>query len=355
MKIKVHSGELSRIMKTVTRCLDSKTPSRANIEISHVDDRLRIRGTNGIFQAEMSTPLADGDGESFCVDGAMFAKVISTCRGMVDIVTDQRSCVVKSTGRTRIQLVECTVPAMPEISGESVEIRAEDFKACYSRVSYAVAMDQSRIVLTGILTETDGSVMKMVALDGFQMAMDSVPCLGDSVRMVIPGAFMDLLSSAVESSQKITLITDGKRIQASTGDATLSCSLIAGEYIDYGKILPENFATETIVKTENVVDALKSGSIVNSKQRLVRVDVSDTNLKIMSNSEEADYEANIDCDTHGDGLKIGFNDRYLMNAMNALKADEAILKFNTPVSPVVIQGKDENGIHLCLPVRTMGA
>ncbi len=75
-----------------------------------------------------------------------------------------------------------------------------------------------------------------------------------------------------------------------------------------------------------------------------------------SNSEEksADYEADVPCQTQGDGLKIAFNQKYMMNTLNAIDAEEAVLRFNSSVTPCVAHGKDEVGVRLLLPVRVQG-
>jgi DNA polymerase-3 subunit beta len=75
---------------------------------------------------------------------------------------------------------------------------------------------------------------------------------------------------------------------------------------------------------------------------------------VMSNSEQADYDADIDCETQGDGLTIAFNQKYIMNTMNVIGTEEAVMKFNSPLAPCIICGREESGIHLVLPVRTAG-
>ena len=65
----------------------------------------------------------------------------------------------------------------------------------------------------------------------------------------------------------------------------------------------------------------------------------------------ADFEAKIPCETQGEGILIAFNERYLMNTVSVLRADESVMKINTATSPVFIQCKESDGVHMCLPVR----
>lgn len=353
MKIKVNSTELNRMMKIIRTCMDNKNITRSNIQITHADGRLQIRATNGTFAGSVYTALPGGDGDSFCIDGSMFAKVIGLCNGEVEISTDDKSCTVKGTGRTRIPIMCVKIPEIMPITGASVEIKADDFKYCYGRVSYAIATDISRLMLTGVYMEKTGNRMQFTALDGFQLAIESMECSGDDINMIVPGGFMEWISGSLASGEKLKLTTNGTRIMAETESMTLCCGLLAGQYADYKRLLPETFQTEIMVKTDKILNAVKSEMIVSTKNSLLKMNVSDEKITVSGNSVDADYEADLPCEMRGEPLDIAFNDKYLMNMLSAIDTEEVLIKFNSPVSPVIIQGKERDGIHLCLPVRLM--
>ena len=355
MNIKIHSAELNRMMKTIVQCIDTKDiGKKSNIEIIHDNNLLAIRGTNGHFSAVMYTPLLGGTAESFCVDGTMFARVCSMCNGEISIITDGKTCTIKGAGRTKLPIVNADVPAFSRVSGKTAVVNADEFSRAFGGVAYAISQDVGRIILTGVLTEATDGNLRMVTLDGFQMSMENIPCEGDDIKCVIPGMFMKLVSQSALSGEQIKFVTDGQRIEARTDGMVLNCGLLTGEFPDYDRIFPKEFATETLVNVSDLMSALKSGSVINGKQNLIKMEVGESAIKAMNNSEEAEYEADIHCDTHGDGLKIAFNLKYLMQTVGTISADEAVLKFNTSVSPCVIQPKDGNGIRLLLPVRVQG-
>lgn len=354
MNIKVHSSELNRMMKTISQCINQQLGNYSNIEISHDNNLLTIRGTNGTYQASMSTPLLGGDGESFCVDGTMFAKVCSMCSGEVSISTDGKVCTIKGAGRTRMPIVNADIPSQNHVEGKSSVITGEDLEKGFNGVSYAISADQSRVQLTGIYCQFGEYGVKMVALDGFQMSVDVSPCRGDILNAIIPGQFLKLVVQASNPDEDITFRTNGSRIEAVSDSMSIVCGLLTGEYPDYNRIIPDNFKTECIVKVEGLRNALKCGSIIASKQNLVKLEIGTDNIRIMSNSEEADYDADVPCNTRGDSLVIAFNQKYLMNSINAITADEAILHFNSSIMPCVMQGVDDSGIRLLLPVRVAG-
>lgn len=352
MKIKIHSSELNRTLKTVVQCIETKIQGKnSNINIIHDNNLLTIRATNGTFSAVMTSPVLGGDGESFCVDGQMFARVCQMCSGEIEISTDEKVCTIKGAGRTRLPIINTELPNFSRVEGDTAIIDASKFTNCYNHVAYAVAQDQSRIQLTGVLTEITADVVKMVALDGFQMSVEESECEGDGIKIIIPGAFMKLISSAVFPNDNIKLTTDGHSIQAETDGVLLKCGCLTGEYPDYVRILPTEFSIRSKVNVAAMREALKASSVVNNKNMLVKLDVSSDFIKIQNNGETAEYEADIPCQTQGNNLKIAFNEKYLMNTINAIDSDEMDLNFNSGLTPAVVKTLDGKGIRLVLPVR----
>ena len=354
MKIKVHSSELNRMMKTLTQCIDAKSATLGNIEVIYDNNLLSIRGTNGHCSAVMSTPLLGGDGETFCVDGTMFARVCAMCSGEINIETDGKVCTVKGAGRTRLPIVDAKIPAFEPVTGKEFKIRSEAFTKGYNSVSYAISQDQNRLVLTGVLMESDGDSISMTALDGFKMAVEKIPCESADIKVVIPGSFMKLISSSTSVGESITFRTNGKRIQASTDGMMLNCVLLTGEYPDCKKIVPTDFKTKVLTSASSLMAALKCGTVVNSSNNLVKLDIGREKMTVMSNSEQADYDAEVNCFNDSDELKIAFNHKYLMESIGSFCEEKIIMHFNSPISPCVIRRKDVDGFRLILPVRVAG-
>ena len=355
MNIKIHSSELNRMMKTIIQCIEPKSSSLGNIEIVHDNNLLSIRGTDGTLSAVMSAPLLGSGGDSFCVDGTMFARVCAMCNGEITIMTDGKVCTVKGAGRTRIPIVKTDIPAFKRVTGKTCKIRAEVFSKAYNSVAYAISSNQNMPVLTGVRMEAQGDVVKMISLDGFRMAMEQVPCESDEMQaVVIPGAFMKLVSASTYAGEVITIATDGKRVQASTDGMLVACTLLSGDFPDCKRIVPESFKTSSVLYAAELQSALKSGSVVNTSNNLVKLFVNENNITISSNSEQADFEAEVNCATNGDSLKIAFNHKYLMDTIASIIANEITMQFNSPISPCVIRGKESDGYRLILPVRVQG-
>ena len=354
MNIKVHSSELNRMMKTISQCIDPKSQRLANIEIIYDSNLLSVRGSNGQISAVMSTPLLGGDGESFCVDGTMFARVCSMCSGEVTIETDAKNCIVKGAGRTRIPIIQADIPAFERVNGNTCSVRSEVLSRGYSSVSYAISADQNRPVLTGILMESTDDGVRMITIDGFRMAVETIQCETDKFRAIVPGAFIKLVAASTYAGEVVKLQTNGKRIQASTDGMMIACTLLTGDFPDYNRIMPTSYKTESILHADALQSTLKCGSVVNAGNNLVKLIVEENDVKVMSNSEEADYEAEVACITNGEGLKIAFNLKYMMETIASITENEITMHFNSSNSPCIITPKNSSGFRLILPVRVMG-
>lgn len=352
MRIRVNGSELNSAMRIIKKCINPKVPKLANVEITHTDTALTLRGTNGTFSASVSIPLLGGNGESFCVDGDTFARVCAINSREIELSTEGGSCVIKGSGRTRLPMLAESVPEISDVTGKQVIVSAASFASCCEQIKHAIATDQTRIVLTGALVEADGYTMRMTALDGFRLASESMQCSGDNIKIIVPGAFLAMVASAIDMDDRLTLTTDGGSLTVDTGFAKMKSVLLTGEYPDVQRIMPTAFKTECLVKKSDVLEALKSGGIILFGEKLIKISVSQNVMTVTSNSEMADYEAEIGCDTTGDPVVIAFNSDYLEKALSSMTTEEVVLHMNSATSPMVITGRDGDGKRLVLPVRT---
>lgn len=354
MQIKINSYAIKRMMKVISQCTDKRSPTLGNVEISGDGQDLVMRSCNGAMCVEMRTPYLGLDAEAYCVDAEMFGKIVDRIPGDVSITVDARQCVIRGAGVTRIPVVKADIPRVQAVVGGTVEIDMEKFATAYDGVSYAVSDDASRMILTGVLAETDGhGGGKMAALDGFELSVEEVPCEGDAVRGVIPKKFFEMIVRGGLAEDKVRITVSDARAMAETDGMRIGCGLIHGEFPDYERLLPKDFKTECAVDVRVALDVLKSGGVINGHQNLVKLEVGEEGITFRNNAEAADFEAEVAGLTQGEGLKIAFNQKYLESALNAVRSEKAVLQFNGPSSACVVRGVGEDGVHMLLPVRVM--
>ena len=354
MNVRIQAGEMARMTKVLAGCLDGVSELSSSVELRHEDQLFSIRAVSGGQFVKMCAPMMGGDGEHFLVDGKMLNNVCQKARGEITLTTDGKTCIVKAGGRTRLPMVSGRLAEPEPVTGKTVKVDTEAFRKAVDLVRYAVAdPGNPRVILTGILMETDGTEMHLTALDGFQLARESIPCTGDSFTAVVPGAAMKKVTDCASGDATLEITCGGGRMHFRSDGAELHCSLLTGNYVELDRIIPKEFGTEVMFRAEEMKNALSSGAVANVKNHLVKMTFCQHTVKIQSRSELADFEGEIESMQTGNDLVISFNDRYVMNALGAIGNEYVIMRANTPVAPAVFQGKDSGGIHLTLPVRTV--
>ena len=253
-------------------------------------------------------------------------------------------------------------PEMAEVSsGVAVQIQQNRLRDMIARVVFAIAVDETRQILTGCLLEVTPDEARLVALDGYRLAMQKLfqpfqlPEDRDSLKAVIPGRVLSELSKILPEEETFcTLLFDRNRMQATFGNTRLSTVLLAGEYIDYRKILPPSFKTMAKANRLEVQNAIDRASLMarEGKNNLIRMSFESQKLTISSNAELGDVLEEMNAALTGDPLEIAFNAKYISDVIRNITDDELCMKFNSNVSPCVfcpVEG--DQFLYLILPVR----
>lgn len=368
MLLTVNAQDLLDGLNTVTRALAAR-PAKQILEGVLVDansDGITLTCSDGSLSIEC---LLTGDVKEpgrVVLPGKLFAELVRKLPGgTVTIkVNDNHSasirCMNSKSNLAGMNPME--YPEMAEVNaGTIVKIPQNKLREMISRVVFAIATDESRQILTGCLLEVTRDEARMVALDGFRLAMQKVfqpfqlPEEQECLKAVIPGRVLNELSKILlEDEDFCTLLIDKTRMQATFGNTRLSTVLLAGEYIDYRKILPPSFKTQAKADRVQVQNAIDRASLMarEGKNNLIRMSFSQNTLAITSNAEMGDVLEEMDATLQGDPIDIAFNAKYITDVIRNITDDELCMKFNSNVSPCVVCPQEgEQFLYLILPVR----
>ena len=352
MKVSIHSAELGRMMRTVKQVLNARSVTSPNVEITCADGKITLRTANESMSVRASAaamPIGEG---SVTVDGKTFAGIADRVSGETEISADGPTVTVKWAGmRTKLPALEKGVPEMKACSGQKAALDIAALSNAFSRVSHAVAVDETRTILTGVLMEGDGNEMNLVALDGFQLSRETVKYTGDAMKIVVPGAMMKVACGMAQEGT-VTLETDGERIRASTDDAEVSATLLHGEFVNYARIIPTSSTTEVLLDRDEMLNALKCASAVAGGRQVVKLSFTRDGVRMACASPSADFAAEVPCEVRGADIDIAFNIKFISNAFGSL-GPKAEIRMNSSVSAAVCVSPDGDGLRLVLPVRVM--
>ncbi len=244
-------------------------------------------------------------------------------------------------------------------SKEYFGISQKDFKTCVNKSIFAVALDDSRPILKGVLFDINNNELNVVALDGYRLARVKKTIKSNMTKsIVVPARSLNELSKMIEDSDEIINIYVGEyTIMADLGDTKVTSRLLEGDYINYKQIIPVNFETFVIVNKEQFEQALERATLLSraSSSNYVKFDIKESNLCITSNSELGNLKENIPVSVSGKDLIISFNPRYYLESLRVNTNEFVKLCFNNPSTPcVIVPTEEDEFLYLILPVRVIG-
>lgn len=368
MKIHVDAVEAAKAIKAVTSVIGvhpvAQVMSAVQLRVLNEgpDGELILRATNGSVDIMRVIPCGAEETGEVLLDGKKLASIFSTLpSGQAEIVAreGQNAATIRSKGNAKFTLSVTggEMPARPVVGedGAAVVMNAEDLRNALETVKYAIATDQTRMILTGILLEIYKDKINAVALDGYRLALSQKPCEadGEETKLVIPGESLAAVLAALDGSMEARMETDGKQMLVRTDYTTVTTGLLVGDFVEYRKIIPRDYKCSIRFLARDMLDALKRANAVG-KIPLVKLRMEDTQAIVESNTNDASFYEEVPCQHSGDDMNTAYNIKYLMELLGSTKTDELQLDLISPTSAGVIRRTDgEKELHLLLPVRVV--
>ena len=334
----------------------------------HVDHQLTVSGYNmqtGI-RTKVSADVAEGG--DIVLNARLFGDIIR--RMPDDVITftaDDKLMVHLSCGDADFDILGLSAadyPELPEVEDQyCVYIQQKTLRAMIEETSFAVSTNESRPVHTGALFEINEKGLTMVAVDGFRLAIRREPLEkveGGAFSFVAPGSALNEVKGICGDTEDLASVTLGKRhILFEVGDTELICRRLEGEFLDYKNAIPRKNPISVIADTKTLINSIDRVSVVISDKLKSTVRGTFGSDKVFLSAKTGNGDAKDVCRISGDGggLEIGFNNRYLMEALRYAPADTVKIELNTGVSPAIIVPVDgeENFLYMVLPVRLKSA
>lgn len=251
-------------------------------------------------------------------------------------------------------------PELPEVEDEySVFIQQKILRSMIEETLFAVSTNESRPVHTGSLFEISEQGLTVVSVDGFRLAIRKEPLEkvnGGYFSFVAPGSALSEVEKICGDVEDLASITLGKRhILFEVEQTQLICRRLEGDFLDYKSAVPRKNPISVVADTKELIQSIDRVSVVISEKLKSPVRCLFDHDRVILSAKTANGEAKDVCRLAGDGgeLEIGFNNRYLMEALRYAPADTVKIELNTGVSPAVIVPTEgeENFLYMVLPVR----
>jgi DNA polymerase-3 subunit beta len=284
--------------------------------------------------------------------------------GIVTISTDENLNINVRCGKSDFHFMGISAeeyPEMPDVNGQShVTLPQKILRSMITQTIFAVATSDARPIYTGTLFEIDGSNLTLVSVDGYRLAKRTEQIENgqmENCKFVVPGSALSDIERICGDDEEATvqIAVGSKHISFGIGDTVVITRRLEGEFLNYRKSIPENFRIKVNINRADFMATIDRCALIVSEKNTspVRMRFGDGRIECLCVTPIGRAEDVCPCEGSGEGLEIGFNDRYLSDALKNAPADEIQLSLNTGSSPCILTAADgsDNFTYMILPVR----
>lgn len=360
MELTISKKDFVRSLARTHSVADRKSsmPILSNILLTADGKRaLRFAATDLYLAVNSSSSAEIQSGGTIAVPARMLFDIAKSLpEGEVSVkVLDNFAAEIRA-GRVRFKIPGMPGTDFPPLPSpgnlEFAELAAEELSRLIALTSYSMSSDETRPHLAGALVEGEGDTIRMVTTDGHRLSKAEYKQEGAQLKfqMLVPSKGIAELRRLLEEARnsqpkgedggaKIGLATAGGNAFFRHGDLLLSVKLADEQFPPYGKVIPRNQQRRVVVPRQALVESLKRISLVASdKSGSARFHVEPGTIRITSeNPEVGEGSEDLDVDYAGEAVEIGFNVRYLLDALSALVEDDVALELGGQLDPGVIK------------------
>ncbi len=302
---------------------------------------------------------------SIVVGARLFGEMIRRLPdGIVSISADENNNVNVKCGKSEFNFMGISAedyPEMPSVEGlNNITLPQKILKSMINQTIFAVSTSDVRPIYTGTLFEIEGEELTLVSVDGYRLAKRCEKIEGkemENCSFVVPGsALSDIERICGDDDDNISIAVGAKHISFAIGETVVVTRRLEGEFLNYRKSIPEKFRYTVQVERSDFMATIDRVALIVSEKNSspVRLCFNDGTIDCLCITPIGKAEDVCVCEGSGEGLEIGFNDRYLMDALKAAAGtDKLNICLNTASSPCVIDAADGSGTftYMILPVR----
>ena len=364
MKFTCSTFELSVASATVSKAVAPKAaiPSIEGILIEAKNGAVTLTGYD--LEVAIITDIQANIEEegSVILNARMLCDIVRKMPGeIIEISSDERKmCNIKS-GNSEITLNGIDAEDYPELpiveNGKEIDIDTEVFSKMVKQTVFACAVGDSKPVHMGVKFEIFGGELKMIAVDGFRLAIrkEKINYDGELLNFVVPAKTLnELLKILSETDDNISIYLGKRHIVFTIGTYSIISRLLEGDFLNYNAAIPSGSTSQTVVSTKVLLDAIERTAIVivDRLKSPIRCVFSSNEIKISCITSTARSFDKVNASVLGDRIEIGFNSKYFIDALKNSDVDEVKIELSGSLSPIKITPVDSDEfLYLVLPVR----
>ncbi len=363
MKIRCKRSDLISAVSGVSRAVSVKSaiPSIEGILFKTEDGKIILTGYDleiGITTVVEATVESSGE---IVINARLLFDMIRKVTGEdIVIETDERSHVFLSCGITKFDfsgIPASDFPDLPEPDTETaLSMSGVEMKEMIERTLFAVAQDNQKPVHTGTKFFLGENKLTLVSVDGYRLAVCHKTILNTEEKtFVIPAKTLLEVSRLIGDSEEEIYLSTAKRYAVfSLKGYTIVTRLLEGDFLDYKRAIPEGHKTKVKIGVSDLFDAVERASLIITDRfrSPVRLKFENKSVTISCTTTLGSAYDQLDAEITGNEVEIGFNNRYILDALRHCGVGSVILEINEPTSPMkIVPVEGDDFLFLVLPVR----
>ena len=281
--------------------------------------------------------------------------------GEVSIYTNESGNATIKGGVAEFDILAMSASDYPDLptpgADHTLTIKAGMLRGMIEKTLYAVSQDDKKPAHTGELFAIEEDKLTVVALDGYRLAIVERPVqAAKHIRIIIPAKTLTEVNKLLGDDEDDVHISANRRfVVFNSGNYTILSRLIEGEFLNYANVIPNGCKTRVVLETRDFIDTIERASLIITERlknplRILFDASGKVTVRCQTNLGKVvdEFAAQVE----GDPVEIGFNNRYLLDALRNARCEKVVLELSGPLSPVkILPEEGSDFIYLVLPVR----
>ena len=354
---------MNEAVTNLQRAVSSKTsiPALEGILIRSEENRLILTAYDLEIGMQTELPAIISAPGAIILTAKLFAEIVRRSPDEdITIDVDDRNTATITSGVscfTIIGMDSAEFPELPKITdADTIKMPQELLKSMIRQTLFAVADSTAKPIHQGSLFKIENGNLDVVSVDGYRLALRREAInYANNTEFVVPGKTLsEVLKLLKDSEGEVEICPSRRHILFRIDNYTVISALLEGEFLDYKSALPKDKKTEVTVSTRTMIESVERVSllITDRLKSPVRCVIGEDTVKLFCTTTMGRATDQISAEISGDQLEIGFNNKYLLDALRAAETDEVRLQLGGPISPMLVLPKEGDAFSfLVLPVR----
>ncbi len=363
MEVQLERDAFSKGLQMVQNIVEPRQtlPILANVLLETEGDALRVTATDLAVGARVSVPAKVTSPGAITLSARKLAEIVKELPAApLSLKVQENAWVVLHCGGVSYKLVGLAAEDFPAVvptaSPVWVSLDGKTLKEMLGRTAFAMSHDESRYALNGVLLSVQPGRLRVVATDGHRLALASraLPNGAGTATGIVPRKAVQEVMRVLGAGEEVQVALVENQFILRMPNFLLVARLIEGQFPNYEQVVPKGHPCRLAVSRSALAAALRRVSVLSEERtKPVKLLLSPGSLKLSaSNPELGEAEESLAVDYSGEELAIGFNSRYVLDALGAVEADEVVAELKDGLSPGIIRSLEgEEYFCVIMPMR----